>query len=618
MADTPRNRTTIEEIFKDNISGDISPQDLRDYVATIYDYGRPVFLQDYKLDSEEFWDDAMGRAQAKQTGGAGGTALGPRQTIVLPQAPSGQDLKFASPITVGLNDRLIGVGAGFGTFLDFSSLDAAELGCIRFSADASNFIHGIVLKSFTIRNMPDGVAGIYLDKKLAENAVFDLIAIAGNGASGTSDGFVITASAVGSTPFKMGSIAFFACRYGLNIQTLTSKIVAAFNQISGDNNRWLVRARGGGLGGALTIETIKCEMGGNNDATDSAIEGAVWLEDMFKTEIGGMHVEVVGTGRTPSVHAMVENRRTSIDKSSILIMPFFGATEQNEYPFGYREVHPTNGLIRQFNVEECNNFMYAEDDHLNAGFMKEARTFGITDLDENLIYHEDFMEAGTFSDSWLVVSGSDAQATVARVANRRQGVIRMTAGNAAAGTVSANIIAATWHQKIWGQSTRLDARLHLDTLQGAQFVGFTDVLATASSFVMPMELSANNLSAHPDITDCTGFLFDQRACASAQWHLVGVRDGTIANAGSAIAVTASVAYSSASAVNGPVANTFQTLSVTGDTSAQFFIDNRKVGNGKFGNATLWTPSVVRMSWGASSPATEVDYLRMKSGREGGI
>ncbi len=275
-----------------------------------------VRLQRYKLDYEQYWDDAFARAFAES------------RDIVLPgRRGDPMTLRMAERLVVPAFTRIVGQGH-WGSRLDFS--DAPGNG-IEFSADAPGFTHGVWLENFSVHNAPQN--GVYVNTKLAEEVWFNHIMVGTCGANG----FFFDKGSSGTTPLNLGHLSVFSNgNAGVYMRRTHQRTAIRIQSVSGDNNREaLLRFNEGLGGGSVSIGHWKCEVGNAGRAKRAVLSEA---GQGSYIHLGNGFIWA-GEKRPQSRHAAIENLgggRMAWDKIG------FDELHHDFWPAGYVEdgAHP--------------------------------------------------------------------------------------------------------------------------------------------------------------------------------------------------------------------------------------------------------------------------------------
>lgn len=215
---------------------------------------------------------------------------------------------------------------------------------------------------------------------------------------------------------------------------------------------------------------------------------------------------------------------------------------------------------------------------------------------------DDFCGSEINNATWQSLIGTDAecrQATVVPPTNTIGGIVRMTTGNDAAGTMAVNGVQLhselNWRPSRGGMICEFIVRMDVVT-DVAIFAGMTDQV---TALEMPFTLAAGDILTS-NTSNGMGFLFDTAADTDT-WHMVGVAtnvDATMQDSGQT-----------------PTATLFERfrIEVTADGKADFFRNDVHVGTqmtGAVTPTTNLTPVVAGFSRAAASVNIDVDFISL--------
>lgn len=224
-----------------------------------------AYLTDFKLDSENWWDDAFKRAYSGGVGGGHvGRDNGPR-VLMLPSPAFGPPysstggLRITQTIKAPSQTRMIG-GGGLGTVINCADMagDDSETNMdgIHFGYPNTHNHFGTV-EHMRINHAPRHGISTYKsafgENTFIDNTVCNLCGEAG----------IFIDNHRAFKPLRIGAVNMSGCKYGLLINDRNFRSQAYVGFISGDNNlKALVQVQGnpGSRTTALHIDRIKCEV----------------------------------------------------------------------------------------------------------------------------------------------------------------------------------------------------------------------------------------------------------------------------------------------------------------------------------------------------------------------
>jgi len=566
-----------------------------------------VHLEEY-YHGASHWDAAFSDALGAM--GAPNKAIGPYQLLILPHI--GDDsLKISQPITLSLNMQIEGDGGQWGSVINCEDVADTEDGVIKFNGDGPGFIHGIKLYNFELENLK--THGIFCDIKSAENWMIDQIVLSSHSDYHQTVDGLHWAGSEGSTPVNFGHIQGFRLRHVVHSETLHRRTAASIQSINGDFNEALLYVEGFGSGG-ISVGKMKCELR-SAIAGDTGGTHMVHLKNCADVYVGRMYA-VFQDATTPKTTSLI----------------FCETTDNRHIPLRYGHLHVNNtqralipnGLVSKHSGGGAGKIRWSLDqlenkgddiDHdrpeiaINIAKRNYVNDYNIRNGWKREDHFLDVTEPDT-TNRWETLAGTNGSAVAAAQSSTDYalaGTLRLKLGIDAGETPALNGSAITWIKKVLAMSKEavLQVRLNVDNVNTAVFIGFTDQLTSdPASLILPMTLTGTTLAKDSAITDCVGFLYDVNA-TDKTWHMVGVKNGTIANSGAVNPVDSDWDFA---------ANLTQIfrLETNTDDSVDFYIDDSfqaQLANACESNALTFGV------WGDSRDTTQrniyIDYVSIE-------